>query len=191
MIDIEMPSRAGDGDGDGSPPTPPQSGFNRPRPMTRTAPPAVSLPPLFLALEPRLQLAEFEERWQQLDTRELWGATLATVPTEEALLALMQPARVFCMASGRIDAVQKFYFYAEEVCARKSTARRSDTDTDSNARRRAHTNSSWRRSALLCRHAASPRFSSLSLGNMRRLSLRSSNASSVNSSKKRRECNSQ
>ena len=46
---------------------------------------------------------------------EIWGATLRGPLSERQLEDALAAVHIVCMASGTIDDVQKFYFYAEQV----------------------------------------------------------------------------
>ena len=77
------------------------------RPKTR------QLPLLRFVDNPALEPEDYERKWQSMDTTKLWGSSLARLPNESELENLMLKDKVHCMASGSVEGVQKFYFYAE------------------------------------------------------------------------------
>ena len=74
----------------------------------------VRAPPLVLATEATMDPDDFESRWQSLAPRRMWGTAISRA-TEEELEPLMEEAGIFCLASGALDGVEKFFFYAESA----------------------------------------------------------------------------
>ena len=127
--------------------------------------------PILLRQPSHDRVSGFELKWAATDTQKLWGATLTSMPAEGALEALMSPARIYCMASGDLGDVRKYYFYSRnasgppwymvEVTAAASSKRLS-------AVFKAEGNEAWRTDAYVALFkgclgdtiAASPRASS-------------------------------
>ena len=71
-------------------------------------------PQLVLAASPTVLAPHvFETRWEELSTLEVWGETLNKVLSDQELENTLAAVHVVCMASGVIDDMQKYYFYAE------------------------------------------------------------------------------
>ena len=68
-------------------------------------------PPLELLDGATMDPLEFETLWQQLAPRRMWGAAICRA-TERELEARMAGAAIYCLASGSIDASEKFFFFA-------------------------------------------------------------------------------
>lgn len=69
---------------------------------------------LALVPKPKLRAEDFEPRWNSLATVEVWGATLRAPLANKQMEETLGKANIRCMASGVIDGVQKYYFYAED-----------------------------------------------------------------------------
>jgi hypothetical protein len=89
-------------------------GMKQSTPSSGSSSPAVrQLPLLRFVDHPALEPEDYERKWQSMDTTKLWGTTLGRLPSESELEDLMLKDKVQCMASGSVEGVQKFYFYAE------------------------------------------------------------------------------
>jgi len=64
-----------------------------------------------------LRAEDFEPKWNSLATVEVWGATLRAPLAGKQMEDTLGAGHIRCMASGVIDGVQKFYFYAEDAAA--------------------------------------------------------------------------
>lgn len=62
---------------------------------------------------PRVGAKVFERAWADADQVDVWGATLRELPLEGAFMKLFEHGRAYCLASGQVGNVRKFYFYSQ------------------------------------------------------------------------------
>lgn len=74
---------------------------------------------LILDPSPELEPSQLERKWQQMGGNStLWGFSLARVPGPGELEAALASHNVMCLASGELDNLLKYYFFAQQVGAR-------------------------------------------------------------------------
>jgi len=64
---------------------------------------------------PEIAPERFENAWAEAGELEVWGTTLEAFPEGESLRKAFEKAHIYCLASGEIQAIQKFYFFGQDT----------------------------------------------------------------------------
>ena len=66
-----------------------------------------------LRSRPILKASDFEQRWASLPSSEIWGTTITRGPRDGEMERSLQLHHLACMASGAVNGIHKYYFFAQ------------------------------------------------------------------------------
>jgi hypothetical protein len=73
--------------------------------------------PLNLDSKPVMDPRKFEADWSRLQRQTIWGCQLSRPVSEGEIERVLKASRIFCIASGSVKRILKYYFYAIDLSA--------------------------------------------------------------------------